>query len=152
MKNVQKGFTLIELMIVVAIIGILAAVAIPQYQDYVARSQVARVVGEISAVKTQAEDLLMRGVTPNATAGDDAYVGYDSDRSDLLDANNGFDVDFSNGELTLQATLGGNAANNISGAVVTWTRNKDGVWSCGIAKGNATNFKSTYAPSGCPLS
>ena len=66
MKNIQmnhgqKGFTLIELMIVVAIIGILAAIAIPQYQDYTARSQVTRAVSEVSALKTAAEAALLQG-------------------------------------------------------------------------------------------
>lgn len=57
----QKGFTLIELMIVVAIIGILAAIAIPQYQDYTARTQVTRAVSEVSALKTAAESAILEG-------------------------------------------------------------------------------------------
>jgi len=63
MKKAQQGFTLIELMIVVAIIGILAAIAIPAYQDYVAKAKVGAAYADIAAGKTQYELLAIEGTS-----------------------------------------------------------------------------------------
>jgi len=67
MKRIQQGFTLIELMIVVAIIGILAAVALPAYQDYTVRAKVSELMLAVSAGKTPvAEFFQIKGTLPNA--------------------------------------------------------------------------------------
>ncbi len=64
MKSVQKGFTLIELMIVVAIIGILAAVALPAYQDYTVRAKVSEGILAGSACRTAVTEAIQNGVVP----------------------------------------------------------------------------------------
>jgi type IV pilus assembly protein PilA len=70
MKRLQKGFTLIELMIVVAIIGILAAVALPAYQDYTIRAKVSELVLAASSAKvTVTENMQTSASTANANAG-----------------------------------------------------------------------------------
>jgi len=64
MKRLQQGFTLIELMIVVAIIGILAAVALPAYQDYTVRAKVSEVLLAMSACRTSITEVYQTGGTP----------------------------------------------------------------------------------------
>jgi type IV pilus assembly protein PilA len=64
MKRLQQGFTLIELMIVVAIIGILAAVALPAYQDYTVRAKMSEVLLAMSACRTSITEVYQTGGTP----------------------------------------------------------------------------------------
>ncbi len=75
MKGLQRGFTLIELMIVVAIIGVLASIAIPQYQNYTARAQVSEALSILSGVKaTLAEQYALEGTFDKMTADEKARI------------------------------------------------------------------------------
>lgn len=75
MKQVQQGFTLIELMIVVAIIGILAAVAVPAYSDYTAKAQVAEAVNLLDGAKTDiVQSMGQDGTCANPVVGSGTFV------------------------------------------------------------------------------
>jgi type IV pilus assembly protein PilA len=139
-KQMQQGFTLIELMIVVAIIGILAAVAIPQYQNYVSKSQVSRVMGEVGALRTIVETCLMEGKA-------DADCDFGWSNSNLLgvELQDGLAavIDTDANTATLTADFGGNASAAISGQQLVWSRANTGSWSC------TTDVEEKYQPPGC---
>ena len=142
MKKTQSGFTLIELMIVVAIIGILAAVAIPQYQNYIARTQVSRVVSEVSAIRTAAEDLVMRNKA-STSATDYGYI--DSNLSTMVITLPASDTPI------FTATINGDAVSGLQGGIVTVDRDNTGEWTCLVTDGASTiaGGASAFAPAGC---
>ena len=153
MKSMQKGFTLIELMIVVAIIGILAAIAIPQYQNYIAKSQVTRVMGELSSIKTTIETCILEGrITPintGAPTQTECLVG--ATASNILGASAqdlvpGLDVTIPETATetgSVVGRFGNNAATTIAGETLTWTRSVDGSWTC------STTVEDKFKPAGC---
>ena len=128
MKTVQKGFTLIELMIVVAIIGILAAIAIPAYQDYTIRAQVTEGLNLAAAVKAGvAEAYANTGSWPADLA------GAGGDNTNVPSGKYVSSVSVATG--TISIGYGGQANTNVAGKILALqpkiSANGDVIWLCG---------------------
>jgi type IV pilus assembly protein PilA len=141
MRKVQQGFTLIELMIVVAIIGILAAVAIPAYQDYTVRARVTEGLSLASAAKATVAENAASGSALDA--GWNAPSATDNVTSVALDAATGeitvtYEAKAGGGTITLVPTAGG-------AALASGTIPNDAIaWDC---TGGTLDAK--YRPSNC---
>ena len=144
MKQIQKGFTLIELMIVVAIIGILAAVAIPAYQDYIARAQVSEAVSLLSAGKIGiAEYIGDKGLVPVLSDVFQTTMGKYTGAVALVA---GADTT----TLTITATMSTAGVNSAITAKALQMATADGgkVWTCATVAG-ATGLLAKYLPGAC---
>ncbi len=141
--NRNFGFTLIEMMIVVAIVGVLAAISIPLYQGYVAKSQITTALAELNGAKTQYE-LILSGATASASVDFTVLnMFFNGSQSNVCI----YDVNppvsgVANKALVCQLN---HVATPISGEFVYLNRDLAGAWTCSTSPGVATKFK----PSSC---
>ncbi|WP_319005333.1 pilin [Marinobacter nauticus] len=145
MNKGQQGFTLIELMIVVAIIGILAAVAIPAYQDYTARAQVSEGVSLAGGLKSTVSDIWStRGSLADADSGSAGLPAATDVSGSYVDQ-----VSVTDGLITITMESTGVSA-GIQGATFQLSPITGGgsmIWTCKTGGGSAMDAK--YLPSNC---
>jgi len=141
MHCTPQGFTLIELMIVMAIIGILAAIALPAYQDYTGKSQVASALAEIRPGIEAYELLVLQGKT-EVTDYTQTNLGLKESTAHCNPITVRKIDDDGKAEPAISCTIIGNS--KVNDKIVRYDRAADGTWSC---KSNAPS--EFYRPQGC---
>ncbi|WP_180156755.1 pilin [Acinetobacter sp. YH12045] len=136
----SKGFTLIELMIVVAIIGVLAAVAIPMYQNYVAKSQITSAIAELNGAKPQYELI----INNSSASGDSGFnvpnMFFSGIQSNICIYAVNQPNNTGGADQALVCELE-NVASVLQGEFVYLNRNAQGAWGCSTSNGIDAKYK-----------
>jgi type IV pilus assembly protein PilA len=146
MKNLSYGFSLIELMIVVAIIGVLSAITIPSYQGYVLKSQVNRALGELAHYKTAVETQLAASASVN-----NQDLGYIPSTLTTGSATTDIAVVNGDGSGHIQVTMGGSAHPRLAGLILRYERSGAGTWQCIIDPSAASGWRNEFSPGSCTV-
>ena len=157
----QSGFTMIELLIVVGIIGVLSAIALPLYQDYVVEAQSVRIQTEVGVARRNIDNIIAKGAVPVLNPDLDSirdgngdmqyYLGLDAENigSDLIDSAELAPLAGQNSAWRFKLVVGDSANAAIHGLAFTYDRSAFGTWSCSVNKDEAALWKEKFTPPNC---
>lgn len=143
----QYGFNLIELMIVMTIIGVLSAIALPVYQDYTSKAQINSAYQSLSALRTPLELAILERRTINSATD----LGWKNHSSTLMQQAPTVTTNIITGNASITAVLNKKVNTVALNVEISLARQSNGLWTCVIKKSQSLGWKNEFAPTACSI-